>query len=679
MAITAKSIVFDFLNSWGDPSLKMGVRRIEFFLGGSRITVTSGFSAYATTTDASVSPDYAFNTNGSKTGAQGGSSWISAYANSVYQRLIVVFTTPIVFDRIDIDNSHHYGFLVEVGVYNAKITVSTDSITDTTYSAAIANATLVYDGQFREHAGVNTADPQTLSLINVLTVSQNYFNLLWDIQPFYTSSQYTLLWSYSSPTEQHYNFLWSWQTETYYNFLYADKPQTSAYFNFFYWDAPVTTKAFNFLYNCGLVTNRFYDFKYTYAELAEKYTNFFYSFAGNEVMKKFDVLWNVYDFDRTETYNSFIYSLAGSTTFHARITASVSILGVSVPFNQISIEASKEAYYITGGFTISDPKFFYLCKVGNEILITVQGVVYSLWILTKPSKQIKLESVVYQVTCYSRAYLLGATATKTLQKEYPPMKCSEVAAELGAIVGVTVNWNIIHKNMLVDTQLAAGTLFANNEKPIDVLRKIVNACGGVIQSRPSGLLEIVHKYQVRIPDWQTTVPDYILSAEVRFRSLSSDTEEHSGYNTVTVSDQLASDKTWSIETKDVDSVTKELHGFNTPWDGADVELVTSGGYDISIEYLGVFEETYPPLTEDPETVEFVNGAATTSKNIYGIVERNWVRDDLGGITPSEDGHLTSEVLGESLMKLRYTIRYRKWRVVSPVLPEVQFILRPVDE
>ena len=107
--------------------------------------------------------------------------------------------------------------------------------------------------------------------------------------------------------------------------------------------------------------------------------------------------------------------------------------------------------------------------------------------------------------------------------------------------------------------------------------------------------------------------------------------------------------------------------------------MTSGGYDISIEYLGVFEETYPPLTEDPETVEFVNGAATTSKNIYGIVERNWVRDDLGGITPSEDGHLTSEVLGESLMKLRYTIRYRKWRVVSPVLPEVQFILRPVDE
>jgi len=108
-------------------------------------------------------------------------------------------------------------------------------------------------------------------------------------------------------------------------------------------------------------------------------------------------------------------------------------------------------------------------------------------------------------------------------------------------------------------------------------------------------------------------------------------------------------------------------------------LETSGGADVVIQYVGEFEVTTPLYTEDPELIEFVSGVGSVSKPVYSIVEYDWDEVDLGAVDFTEDGQLTADILGESLLKVRYKTRYMKWLVTSPTLPDVQFILRSIDE
>ena len=108
-------------------------------------------------------------------------------------------------------------------------------------------------------------------------------------------------------------------------------------------------------------------------------------------------------------------------------------------------------------------------------------------------------------------------------------------------------------------------------------------------------------------------------------------------------------------------------------------MTTSGGTDVVINYIGIEEATVPPLTEDMELVEFIDGAGSVSKPLYNIIDSEWVRDPLGAITPSEDGSLVAEVLNESLLKIRYQTKYHVWEVRSPTLPDIQCSLRFADE
>jgi len=167
MSYTFKSIILDAADNHGDASY-IGILSVDFWFEGSKITniETTDFVAYATT-EYSTSYDaaMAFDTSLPKTGTATGNRWYSSVGNNSIQRLICVFNSETEFDEIRINNSHHGGTLTDRGINNVKIHGSTDSITDTTYDAAIANSTLIFDGVFAEHVGTDTEDEEILTLL----------------------------------------------------------------------------------------------------------------------------------------------------------------------------------------------------------------------------------------------------------------------------------------------------------------------------------------------------------------------------------------------------------------------------------------------------------------------------------------------------------------------------------
>lgn len=375
------------------------------------------------------------------------------------------------------------------------------------------------------------------------------------------------------------------------------------------------------------------------------------------------------------------WSIFSGSVLSNNITYGITIDGVPVPSENVNVDCDIDRYYIEASFTLSDPRYLPLCKKKAEVVITISvgtdSQSYSL-LLWERSRNITTASTYYTLTCRSKSVLLDSKYTPNLQKEFSPDLASNIITDLAAICGVPVIWNLYDNGTLIDETILAGYLFANNEKPLAVIRRVLEALGGIMQSTPDGSLEIIHSYPNKVPNFETDVPDILLNTEVRYQSISSTYEERLGINTVHVSDQLTSDSSFSLEEKEISSTEKYVKGFHTPWDSQEVILDTSGGSTVRVDYLGVVTETIPEPTEDVpyELVEFVNGTGNTSKPIYGIISTSWVMDVLGGIISSEDGTLVSDVLGESLLKIVYTTKYHLWKVTSPSVSDVQCILRP---
>ena len=165
LTFTAKSIIIDMTNNWTDGSY-IGLRSVELYLSSSKVsTPLSTLTGYDTS--ASFDPIHAFKSevskNGSSTITNGWTSDAGVIAN---QRIVCVFSSPITFDSMVINNYHHVGGATTRGAKDINIYYSTDAITTANYGGAISNSALIFTGQLHQHAASDAADDQALTLIN---------------------------------------------------------------------------------------------------------------------------------------------------------------------------------------------------------------------------------------------------------------------------------------------------------------------------------------------------------------------------------------------------------------------------------------------------------------------------------------------------------------------------------
>jgi len=165
MSVTAKSIILDIDDNWGDDNY-LGLRSMELKLNTvlQELDDADISATYGTENNSTVEISNIFNTGLSKTGTVVDTGWQSASGENESQRIICVFTSTVTFNEITINNYHHEGTLTTRGIENVKIIVSTDTITDTTFEAAVANSSEIYDSTFDQHTASDASDDQDLVL-----------------------------------------------------------------------------------------------------------------------------------------------------------------------------------------------------------------------------------------------------------------------------------------------------------------------------------------------------------------------------------------------------------------------------------------------------------------------------------------------------------------------------------
>ncbi len=178
MSYTAKSIIIDVADNHGSGEA-LALRSVEFYLNEVLIALTT--SDFATYSTSCIDPDYfgpdnIFDTTLSKIGFSVGTSF--GTANLTDQRVIVVFNSAITFDSIVVNNFHDGGYGIDAGANHTKIYTSTDTITNTAYSADTENYTLIFDGVIAQHLASDAVDDQELSLSSNSISNLSVGNLL---------------------------------------------------------------------------------------------------------------------------------------------------------------------------------------------------------------------------------------------------------------------------------------------------------------------------------------------------------------------------------------------------------------------------------------------------------------------------------------------------------------------
>jgi hypothetical protein len=357
-----------------------------------------------------------------------------------------------------------------------------------------------------------------------------------------------------------------------------------------------------------------------------------------------------------------IYVVSPRESLVQRPVVTVTADGVEIHPHHINVEVIEGEYAIKGEIQLYDQAEFLACRhLETEIVVTIDADEYHLLVESPRRSRPEVGRTDYYVPLVSATVLLDAPYAATISQEFAGAMASAIVAELAATSGISVQWS------MVDWYIPAGTLYANNETPMAVIAKIVAAAGGIKQTSPAGVLICRPEYPVAVTAWETAAPALYLTDMDNFFSVDSAPEIRDGYNKFLISSQDAAQGGLTLESVEISASAKKIEVYQVPFVESDlIALKTSGGSWVTIADDGIKDEELTDL------VEIVAGEGKTRKPIYSMTGHTYKQAVLGAITIAEDGRVTTEISGNTLIEIIYTTKYRQFTARSPQIEDVQF-------
>ena len=120
---------------------------------------------------------------------------------------------------------------------------------------------------------------------------------------------------------------------------------------------------------------------------------------------------------------------------------------------------------------------FYLFNDLDEINLTVNSENFN-FLVTQTNRSFAFGKHTYKVHGKSRGVLLELPYSKPLNGEYSSNFASILAQNIASAAGIAFVWEIS------DWWVSPNQIYANDESPLEVIRKLVQVPGGVLQSDP---------------------------------------------------------------------------------------------------------------------------------------------------------------------------------------------------
>ena len=672
MSITAKSVVLDVADTWG--GLWMGLRSVEFLLDGVLIPlVPADYLATATTFFSDIrSPYTVFDTTDSKVNYPDYSTWISVEGGS-NQRIVVVFNTPITFDKIVINNYSLIGAKTDRGIKNTVITTSTDAVTSTVYNSAITNSTEIFTGIIPKHAETNAVEDYTVPIVLPATADLSV-QLTLD-QPINMSTLVQLL------LDQPINIRKLLTTEL--NQPVSMVLQLSLHQPVGV--APVVTLELDqWMHGLRLVTLSLVqpigvcpsvrlslDQPCTLPALLVLSLSQPIAIAGQKLTFALNQ-------PVTLSVNNGTVTLAldqpcsfnNSSSIIQKIALSVTVGGRLVDPDYVSLRADDGDAFMTSTIRFPDYAQYVACSVGEQVVITEtldsnppEITILQVESLTNPEEPGAADHI---ITAISPTIILN---DELLTEDLGPGVAAGLLTALCTRYGITLDWQGV-----AGWPILTDDLTANDETAFDLLRKAAAASGAFLQSLPGGGMRLRPEYGESTNNWTDAAAEVELNDHDHIFSISEQADPRDGYNAFLLSGTSQSATTSPMEVIDLTSTTKEVRFYMSPWDSeAEVILGHTGGDWVSIDAVGTAAAPIMQIIE-AEEAEIVAGIGSVKYPIDTLLVATYHEDSLGQVIGKYDGSLSTATEGDALLNVDYRTKYLSWIVTDPKAESLQIFI-----
>ncbi len=650
--------------------------------------------------DSNYYPWYAVNPSTVLTGYSiHGNAWLCAAGAALPQKFGIYFGEQISVSRIVLNNYHSGGVYTEAGVKTCRVYGGNDAVVFANISNTSDLTELTLLGEFvaRQHVAANDADPQVFAINapglwsyvviipvdswgvynyvgfrrieiqsseNVLLESRAALHLLHDaahIPPALSTARSGLHILHGQAAMRRSAIrLWFASTSsprTGLHLLFEQRPTYKQALHMI-WDNQVQARSAAHLQSAA---ERFLTARaalhMAHAGLVRSARSAHLSFYGSDPVETRAGLHLAYQAVARIDFRAALHLLHNSAApATAFAPAVVIIAGVRVhPLSLRVVEDVNQAAD-TAVLEFAAPLPAALATARTPVHITVLGISYRLQV-ESCSRDRAFAERRYTLTASSRAIRLQGRYAEPVHGGMTGLASALAASLCGSI---PMHWHMVDWLVLPLRWQATG------QAPLDLLRDLVSAAGGLLTSARDGSLTAI-PWPPEAPDsW----PDHV-AAQVDTRSsiysLADDADARDLCNLFTVSDEMPAEDQFRFDEdrEKKQGAYTEVLVYQTPWDN-DFEVSHRGDAGlVALQELGVEERVV-----EEELVEIKDGEGRTQFPVYELIRLRWNKTDLGSITHSEDGRIETGIEGESLLFLTYRTRARRYQVyMGPGEPE----------
>lgn len=351
------------------------------------------------------------------------------------------------------------------------------------------------------------------------------------------------------------------------------------------------------------------------------------------------------------------YWLTGNSSTSTLAVQYIEYNGERLELVSVDFKSDIDQYALSATIELASYSDFNKLSAGSEVLL--YGVLDKTFtfIVDGYSYDEAYNSGSFKVELLSPTVLLDVPYADLVSGDYVGM-ASDICQTLADSVGV--DWQII------DWYIGDGILSADQESPLSVIKKVVNAVGGRLQSTFDGGLIAVSRYPKSCNIWNIQPTVATIDAGTNVISNSYTYEPGNGYNYFNVKNDSLDESIFRLDVEEVSPFIKTVSVYVYP-DIVPTFSHSGNEATVSVVYDGRVETT------ESDEVEFVNGEGSVDGPLTSVTG-SWRYRNLGSIAFEPTGVLTSSIYGDSLADISYTTFYYKYTISNTVSETVQIIV-----
>lgn len=339
------------------------------------------------------------------------------------------------------------------------------------------------------------------------------------------------------------------------------------------------------------------------------------------------------------------------------------VTGEAIPLLSGSIVADEGSYGWVGTFEVEHIADLRRFVASSLFSLTIGTDTYVLMVDAKTTSRTDYIVTTATLKAISPSVTLAAPRAALLTKTWGvSMMSHDLITELCAGYPVQIqilNWSI-----------PAYRFGVSRTSPMDAIKQIASAVGGVVDTLPDGTLRVRPSFPVPTNQWSYGTSDLSLSEEDDLFSMTEEDNPIRVFDKFRVLDNQAISGSDRLEYLELTATTGQVRAYPSPW-RTDVVLGTSSP-SVMIQNFTI--ET----RDEEETIEIYNGEGNVRFPVLSVNSIQWLGTNLLGVVAGGDStkvtstHLTDKF---SLLTISYKTRCLVFPVSGPVGHKAQFLLR----